>query len=121
MAGLPGSKRKENAQEVEFVSVYNKRLRKSFIRAHDVRKSTSSRSHTASPNKLLSEEFETSAIGFSSSNIAPAPVLRSEASVDPGSVPVIRSETSVDPGSVPVIRVERSRKRKQGKVWVDAS
>jgi hypothetical protein len=32
------SKRKENAQEVELIPVYNKRLRKSFFTSRNVRK-----------------------------------------------------------------------------------
>src|SRR6202040_1730153 len=100
------SKRKENAQEVEFVPVYNKRLRKSFIRAHDVYKSTSSRSHTTTSNKHSSDEFEPSARSFASSNIAPTP---------------FNFEASAGPESVPVISAKKSRKQKQGKVRVDTS
>ena len=35
---MPTSKRKEHAQEVEFVSIYNKRLRKSFLMSRNVYK-----------------------------------------------------------------------------------
>ena len=42
------SKRKERVQEVEFIPVYNKRLRKSFMTARNVRKPPVSRLHNSS-------------------------------------------------------------------------
>jgi len=58
-----GSKRKEHAQEVEFISVYNKRLRKSLIKARNIRKSHAHAhraSHSDAPStasKLSSSDF----------------------------------------------------------------
>ena len=48
---MPVSKRKERAQEVEIVSVFNKRLRKSFLASRKVWKSPP-RLHNVSQNKL---------------------------------------------------------------------
>src|ERR1700731_1598896 len=76
---MPTSKRKEHAQEVEFVSIYNKRLRKSFLMSQNVYKQPAQpynvlhsklRSGTCSNDSLLPQTPHSKAINVPKTTIA---------------------------------------------------
>ena len=71
---MANSKRKEHAQEVELVPVYNKRLRKSFMRSRIVQK------HSAQSHNALESKIQSTA---SSSDCLPSKPLHNNAKQTP--------------------------------------
>jgi hypothetical protein len=101
VSAMSSSKRKEQAQEVEFVPIYNKRLRKSFIAARNVHKPSSHRQDALSEKR--SPLPSSTGVYTPPAETPPAFSFTFDACADYDPIPTVNAK-------------EHSRKSKRGKV-----